>query len=98
MKKRTHKNDNDIYEEDPFGLGPNYTFGKVLTRKEQRALGMPTPAEFAAMLKPQKVTLALDSDAIAFFKAQGKKHGVPYQAMIRSVVRDYVARQPKNPR
>ena len=96
MKKPTDtKKNNDIYEEDPFNLGKNFKFGKPLTRAEEAALGMPTPAEFAAMLKPQKVTLALDSDAIRFFKEQAKKHGVPYQAMIRSVVRDYVARQPK---
>jgi uncharacterized protein (DUF4415 family) len=96
MKKPTNtKKNDDIYEEDPFNLGKNFKFGKPLTRDEEAALGMPTPAQFAAMLKPQKVTLALDADALEFFKAQGKKYGVPYQAMIRSVVRDYVARQPK---
>ncbi|MFM9889275.1 MAG: hypothetical protein ACKVOE_01325 [Rickettsiales bacterium] len=87
--------DDDFYEEDPFGLGPNPQLGPPLTRAQLDALGIPSPAEVAASLRTSKVTLALDTDAIAFFKTQAKKHKVPYQAMIRRVVSDYVARASK---
>ena len=92
MKKTTHINDDDGYEDDPFELGPDFKLGPPLTRAQLDALGIPSPAEVAASLRTSKVTLALDTDAIAFFKAQAKKHHVPYQAMIRRVVSDYVAR------
>ncbi len=91
MKKRM-RTDKDGYEDDPFGLGSDPKLGKPLAPKELKAMGMPSPAEIAASLKTSKITLALDIEAITFFKEQAKKHGVPYQAMIRGVVRDYVTR------
>lgn len=36
-----------------------------------------------------KITLALDDDAIAFFKREAKKRNTSYQRMLRNLIRSY---------
>jgi predicted DNA binding CopG/RHH family protein len=50
-----------------------------------------SPSALAAKKPTVKVTLTLGEDAVAFFKAQGKKMKVPYQRMIRNLVDRYAA-------
>jgi predicted DNA binding CopG/RHH family protein len=51
---------------------------------------LPTPDELAGEMSRQtKVTLALDDDAIAFFKREASRRKTSYQRMIRNLVRSY---------
>ncbi len=51
---------------------------------------LPSPAELAGKTGPQiKITLALDAEALAFFKLEANKRGTSYQRMIRNLVRSY---------
>jgi uncharacterized protein (DUF4415 family) len=38
-----------------------------------------------------KVTMNLDGDVVAFFKARAKNEGQPYQSLINQILRDYVS-------
>lgn len=53
---------------------------------------LPPPEALAAAIKrreQQKVTLNLDADSVAFFKACAERYDVPYQAMIRELLEQY---------
>jgi hypothetical protein len=51
---------------------------------------LPSPAQLAGQIREQtKVTLALDNDAIAFFKREANRRHTSYQRMIRNLVRSY---------
>ncbi|KKQ50581.1 MAG: hypothetical protein US75_C0012G0022 [Candidatus Woesebacteria bacterium GW2011_GWC1_38_13] len=54
---------------------------------------LPSPEELILKEKKQKVTLTLSEKSLKFFKANAKKHGASYQAMIRRLVDYYVANQ-----
>jgi predicted DNA binding CopG/RHH family protein len=43
--------------------------------------------------KQTKVTLALDNDALAFFKREASRRRTSYQRMIRNLVRSYARAQ-----
>ncbi len=43
--------------------------------------------------KQTKVTLALDDDALAFFKREASRRKTSYQRMIRNLVKSYVETQ-----
>ncbi len=45
---------------------------------------------YAPRLKKQ-MTLRLDPDVIAYFKAQSAEHGIPYQTLINLYLRDCMA-------
>ena|SRR5438045_2141639 len=52
---------------------------------------LPSLDQLAGKLHRQtKVTLALDDEAIAFFKREASKRKTSYQRMIRNLVRSYV--------
>lgn len=78
MRKKTTK---DKREASPFGpvkLGP-----KVPDF-------LPPPEEIARMLRARKVTITLTENCVEFFKQQSEKYSVPYQAMMREVLLNYV--------
>ena len=51
---------------------------------------LPSLDELVGKLRQQtKVTLALDNDAIAFFKREARRRNTSYQRMIRNLVRSY---------
>lgn len=62
---------------------------------EAATLGLPSLDQLAGPAASQsKVTLAIDDDAIAFFKREAKKRNTSYQRMIRNLLRAYAhARQ-----
>lgn len=76
MKKRTVKYTDDRGEMD----------GELRRIKDD----LPSPDELAGEISPQtKITLALDNDALAFFKREAKRRDTSYQRMIRNLVRSY---------
>jgi len=54
---------------------------------------LPSPAELAARDKNTKVTIALSSESVAYFKSIAKKHHMQYQKIIRQLLDEYVAHQ-----
>jgi hypothetical protein len=51
---------------------------------------LPSPDQLAGEISQQtKVTLALDNDALAFFKREANRRNTSYQRMIRNLVRSY---------
>ena len=54
---------------------------------------LPSPAELAARDKNTKVTIALSSESVAYFKAIAKKHHMQYQKIIRQLLDEYVSHQ-----
>jgi predicted DNA binding CopG/RHH family protein len=72
------------YEDDPFG---EVTLGKRVALKS-----LPSPQALARAEKTQKITLSISAQSLAFFKAQAKKHGIPYQVMIRRLLDAYSVR------
>lgn len=55
---------------------------------------LPSLDELAGRTGPQtKVTLALDDDALAFFKHEANRRRTSYQRMIRNLVRSYARAQ-----
>jgi predicted DNA binding CopG/RHH family protein len=55
---------------------------------------LPSPDELAGKIgKQTKITLALDNDALAFFKREAGKRRTSYQRMIRNLVRAYAQAQ-----
>ena len=54
---------------------------------------LPSPEELALKTEQTKVTIALSSESVAFFKAAAKKHHTQYQKMIRQLLDEYVSQQ-----
>ena len=54
---------------------------------------LPSPEDLSLNEKKTKVTLTLTQNSLDFFKANAKKHGASYQAMIRRLIDYYVANQ-----
>lgn len=55
---------------------------------------LPSPDELAGEIGGRtKVTLALDDDALAFFKREASRRRTSYQRMIRNLVRSYAQSQ-----
>ena len=53
---------------------------------------LPSPSELAFREDEIKVTLSLSKRNVAFFKAEAKKRGTPYQRMIRRLIDAYAER------
>ncbi len=62
---------------------------KPLTREEEAAIGLPSPEELAAKVASTKINLAVDDDALEFFKGEAKRQGTSYQRMIRNLISAY---------
>ena len=58
---------------------------------------LPPPEQLVLKEPLQKVTIALSAESVAFFKAEAKKHRIPYQKMIRQLLDQYVAHHQTNP-
>ena len=52
-----------------------------------------SPEELALKNEQTKVTIALSSESVAFFKEAAKKHNTQYQKMIRQLLDEYVSQQ-----
>jgi hypothetical protein len=53
---------------------------------------LPPPDQLVFPEDTVKVTIALKRSSVEFFKDQAKKHGAPYQKMIRSLLDQYATR------
>lgn len=53
---------------------------------------LPSPAELALRNEQTKVTIALSSESVDFFKEAARQHHMQYQKIIRQLLDDYVAR------
>jgi hypothetical protein len=53
---------------------------------------LPRPDALAFREEDVKVTLSLSKRSVAFFKAEGKKRGTPYQRMIKRLLDAYAER------
>ena len=53
---------------------------------------LPSPETLAFREEDVKITLSLSKRSVAFFKAEGKKRGTPYQRMIRRLLDAYAER------
>jgi len=54
---------------------------------------LPSPEELALKQKNTKITIALSSESIAYFKDAAKVNHMQYQKMIRQLLDEYVAHQ-----
>ena len=54
---------------------------------------LPSPEELAFKEETVKVTIALSRASVDFFKAEARKHGTPYQKMIRRLLDAYARSQ-----
>ena len=57
---------------------------------------LPPPDQLVLRPKPVRVTLTLDADTVAYFKAEADRLAVPYQRMIRNLLNEYKARMGGN--
>lgn len=53
---------------------------------------LPSPKDLALREEKIKVTLTLTRSSVDFFKEQASTHHIGYQAMIRTLIDQYVAR------
>lgn len=53
---------------------------------------LPPPHELVFRDDTVKVTIALSTSSVEFFKREAAKHRVPYQKMIRRLLDEYAAR------
>jgi predicted DNA binding CopG/RHH family protein len=86
MKKKIKgpKFNKDGYEEDFEGVN----IDDLVPVDRDKVL--PPIEVIAASLKNARVTIVLDNQTVAFFKKEAEKHGVPYQKMVRQVLRHYM--------
>lgn len=68
-----------IYTDEPIQLG------------ERVPDFLPRPEDLVLRQSTQKVTIALSTSTLTFFKNQARKHKTPYQKMIRNLLDAYVA-------
>jgi predicted DNA binding CopG/RHH family protein len=54
---------------------------------------LPSPEELSLKKENTKVTIALSSESVAYFKEVAKKHHLQYQTIIRELLDQYVAHQ-----
>ncbi len=52
----------------------------------------PRPEDLVFKEDNTKITIALSSSSIAFFKREARKHNTQYQKMFRNLLDEYVAR------
>ncbi|MDX2081955.1 MAG: hypothetical protein SFU53_14315 [Terrimicrobiaceae bacterium] len=64
--------------------------GRRLTAQEITELGIPSPDELADRLEQTvKITVELERHSLEFLKAKAKERRVPYQRMLRELVKSY---------
>ena len=51
---------------------------------------LPSPEELAFREETVKVTISLSKESVEFFKREARRHGIPYQRMIRRLLDEYV--------
>lgn len=54
---------------------------------------LPSPEQLALKKQNTKVTIALTSESVEYFKEAAKKHHMQYQKIIRELLDEYVSHQ-----
>ena len=54
---------------------------------------LPSPEELVFKEETVKTTISLSKTSVDFFKELARKHGTPYQKIIRRLLDEYVSRQ-----
>ena len=57
---------------------------------------LPRPEELVYKdTETENITVSLDKETVTFFKSKAKELGASYQTLVRSILKEYVARQSK---
>lgn len=84
MKKKTADYTDDLGEMKEF------KGSRVLSRTEERALGIPAPGAPARLVrktpKPARINIRMGADSLAGLKARAAEAGIPYQTLASSVL------------
>lgn len=78
-----------IYTDEPRESGWKFSENvKPLTRKQERALGIPTPGKVRLRKVPKttRINIRLAEDTLEGLKAQAAEAGIPYQTLAASVL------------
>lgn len=59
---------------------------------------LPSPEQLALKNQHTKVTIALSSESVEYFKGVAEKHHLQYQKLIRQLLDEYVAHQKQRER
>lgn len=78
-KEKNYMKKNVVYTDEPMSIG------KQLPRSF-----LPLPENLVLKKDAQKVTIALSTETLLFFKTQARRHKTPYQKMIRNLLDAYV--------
>ncbi len=62
-----------------------------LTREEEAIFGLPSPEELVSESPSTKITLAVDVEALDFFKGEAKRLNTSYQRMMRNLLTAYAS-------
>jgi hypothetical protein len=63
--------------------------GEIIGELRRIRDDLPSPDELADIVAQTKITLALDNEALDFFKREARQRNTSYQRMIRNLVRSY---------
>jgi predicted DNA binding CopG/RHH family protein len=75
------------YTDDRGDFGPP---GRRLTPQEISVMRIPSPEALAKGLEQRvKITIELERNSLDFLKVQAKKQKIPYQRMLRELVKSY---------
>lgn len=92
MKNRPKKQKNKVKYTDDKGEMDDFIDSPILTKEEERALGIPSPEEAKKMrmvyrpAKDTRINVRLDRDTLEGLKRQAAKVGMPYQTLIASAL------------
>jgi len=75
---------------DDLGDMKEFKGSRVLSRTEERALGIPAPGTPIRMVrktpKPARINIRMGEDTLAGLKARAAEAGIPYQTLASSVL------------
>ncbi len=80
------------YVDEPSEAGWQFDGSQVLTRAQQRALGLPAPAAAGKMAvrrkpsRPARINIRTTHETIAGLRARAEEVGLPYQTLAASVL------------
>jgi len=64
----------------------------ALNRSKSIVDFLPAPEDLVFKTEKEKVTMMINKQSLDFFRAEAKKHGVPYQTMINNLIESYTKR------
>jgi hypothetical protein len=99
MKTKTQKPKKPTFDREGYQIGAPHIQGEPIDFRIAKVLPrnfLPSPRELAGKTPQTKITLAVDDDALAFFKSEAQRLGTSYQRMLRNLISTYV-RQIKSP-